>query len=275
MRRRTTIVAACSIALLAGGGTALVLAGGAASAATTFGVAPYVDLSANSSAMLDSAITQAGLKSYTAAFIIGSGCTPIWGDSQDINSSTANAKIAKAQSEGAQTIIAFGGAAGAELAQSCTDTGALTRAYQSVINKYHVNHLDFDVEGAAIADPGSINRRFQAIKTLEANNSGLVVSLTIPVLQSGPDGNGQAFLNAAHSNGVKVAIVNAMTMDYGGSVSHMGAAANSAAEGNLAAAQSAGLTPNLSGIGNTPTIRGNDPAGEAFTQTHAQSRLKI
>src|SRR5439155_7423995 len=116
MRRRTTIVAACSIALLAGGGTAFVLAGGAASAATTFGVAPYVDLSANSSGMLDSAVTQAGLKSYTAAFVIGSGCTPIWGDSLDINSSTANAKIAKAESEGAQTIVSFGGAAGAELA---------------------------------------------------------------------------------------------------------------------------------------------------------------
>src|SRR3989440_4945516 len=230
MRRRTTILAACSAVLLGAGGAA-VLAAPAASAATTFGVAPYVDLSANSSAMLDSAITQAGLKSYTAAFIIGSGCTPIWGDSQDINSSTANAKIAKAQSEGAQTIIAFGGAAGAELAQSCTDTGALTRAYQSVINKYHVNHLDFDVEGAAIADPGSINRRYQAIKTLEANNSGLVVSLTIPVLPSGPDGNGSAFLQSARSNGARIDLVNAMTQDYGGPNNAMGHAAITAPRG--------------------------------------------
>src|SRR5207302_10077795 len=137
----------------------------------------------------------------------GSGCTPIWGDSLDINSSTTNAKIAKAESEGAKTIISFGGAGGTELAQSCTDPASLTAAYQSVIDKYHVDHLDFDVEGAAIADPGSINRRYQAIRTLESNNPGLVVSLTIPVLQSGPDGNGQHFLDAAHSNGERVTIV--------------------------------------------------------------------
>jgi len=207
MRRRTTIVAACSVALLAAGGTAFMLAANSASAATTFGVAPYVDLSANSSGMLDTAITQGGLKSYTAAFIIGSGCTPIWGDTLDINNSGANAKIARAQSEGAQTIISFGGAGGAELAQSCTNTASLTAAYQSVINKYHVTHLDFDVEGAAIADPGSINRRFQAIKTLEANNAGLNISVTIPVLQNGPDNNGTAFLRAAQTNGTSAGLI--------------------------------------------------------------------
>src|ERR1041385_5166889 len=204
MRRRTTVVALWSAAVLAVGGGALAVAGNSASAATGFGVAPYVDLSANSSGMLDSAITQAHLKAYTAAFIIGSGCTPIWGDTLDINNSGANAKIARAQSEGAQTIISFGGAGGVELAQSCTNTASLTSAYQSVINKYHVTHLDFDVEGAAIADTASINRRYQAIKTLEANNAGLVVSVTIPVLQSGPDGNGTAFLQAAKNNGTRI-----------------------------------------------------------------------
>jgi chitodextrinase len=271
MRRRTTVVAASAAALLVAGGAAAIFAAASASAATTYGVAPYVDLSANSSGMLDTAITQAGLKSYTAAFIIGSGCTPIWGDSLDINSSTANAKIAQAQSEGAKTIISFGGAGGVELAQSCTDTGALTSAYQSVINKYHVDHLDFDIEGAAIADPGSINRRFQAIKTLEANNAGLNVSVTIPVLQSGPDGNGTAFLQAAKTNGTRIDLVNIMTMDYGGAVSDMGAAAVSAARGTLTAAQ--GVWPGFSyaNLGITPMIGQNDQAGEIFTIANAQT----
>ena len=80
MRRRSAVVALWTTAVLAAGGGALAFATGSASAATGYGVAPYVDLSANSSGMLDSAITQAGLKAYTAAFIIGSGCTPIWGD---------------------------------------------------------------------------------------------------------------------------------------------------------------------------------------------------
>jgi chitinase len=271
MRKRTKILAATGAALLATSGAAIVLAAPFASAATAFGVAPYVDMSNNAESMLDSAIKSAGVRYYTAAFIIGSGCTPIWGDSQPISSSPTNAEIARAQSEGAQTIISFGGAAGAELAQTCTSTSSLTSAYQSVINKYHVNHLDFDIEGAAIADPGSITRRFQAIKALEAKNSGLVVSLTIPVLQSGPDGNGLAFLKAAHSNGVKVAIVNAMTMDYGGTVSNMEAAAESAAKGTLAAAKSAGLTSSFAGIGITPMIGRNDTPGETFTLANAKT----
>lgn len=45
-----------------------------------------------------------------------------------------------------------GGEAGIELAQSCTNLSQLTAAYQSVINTSHVTHIDFDIEGAAIAD---------------------------------------------------------------------------------------------------------------------------
>ena len=274
MRRRTTILAVSVAAVLGAAGTAVLLTSGAASAATGYGVAPYVDLSANSSAMLDNAI-QAGLKSYTAAFIIGSGCTPIWGDTLGINNSTANAKIARAEAAGAKTIIAFGGAAGSELAQSCTDPTALSNAYQSVIDKYHVDHLDFDVEGAAIADTGSVNRRFEAINTLERNNSGLVVSLTIPVTQTGPNANGTAFLQAAKTSGTRVDLVNIMTMDYGGPVADMGAAALSAAKGTLAVAQ--GLWPGFTyaSLGITPMIGQNDQAGEIFTAANAQSLVQF
>src|SRR5947209_11133549 len=111
MRRRTKILAAMGAALLGTFGTALVVTAESASAATAFGVAPYVDMSNNAETVLDDAIKSAGVRYYTAAFIIGSGCTPIWGDSQTINNSPTNAEIARAQSEGAQTIISFGGAA--------------------------------------------------------------------------------------------------------------------------------------------------------------------
>src|SRR3954449_11714674 len=197
MRKRRMIVGASLATLLAGAGLAALVTTGTANAATVYSVAPYVDLSAGSADMLDRAIASGGVNSYTAAFIIGSGCTPIWGDTLGIDNSTANARISRAQAAGAKTIISFGGAGGAELGQSCGDVNALTRAYQSVINKYHVDHLDFDIEGASIADPTSIDRRFQAIRNLENANSGLSVSLTIPVLENGPDGNGTNFLRSA------------------------------------------------------------------------------
>ena len=61
-------------------------------------------------------------------------------------------------------IISFGGASGTELALGCTTVSSLQAAYQSVLNKYRVNastpvRLDFDIEGGAVTDQASINRR--------------------------------------------------------------------------------------------------------------------
>src|SRR3954463_4555558 len=270
MRRRHVIVAASLATLLAGSGAAALLTSGSADAATVYSVAPYVDLSAGSADMLDRAIASGGVNSYTAAFIIGSGCTPIWGDTLGIDNSTANARIARAQAAGAKTIISFGGAGGAELGQSCTSQSSLQAAYQAVINKYKVDHLDFDIEGAAIADTGSINRRYQAIKGPESANPGLNVSVTIPVLENGPDANGSAFLRAAVTNGARIDLVNAMVMDYGHPVADMAGAAKTAAAGTLAAARSAGLNVSYANIGITPMIGNNDTPGDVVSLQNAR-----
>jgi chitinase len=220
--------------------------------------------------MLDRAIASGGVNSYTAAFVIGAGCTPIWGDTLGIDNSTVNPRIARAKAAGAQAIISFGGAGGVELGQSCTNTASLQAAYQSVINKYGVNHLDFDIEGAAIADTASINRRYQAIRGLESANPGLNVSVTIPVLENGPDGNGANFLRAAVTNGARIDVVNAMVMDYGHPVADMNAAARTAAAGTLSAARAAGMNVSYANIGITPMIGNNDSAGEVVSLQNAR-----
>ena len=79
-----------------------------------------------------------------------------------------------------------------------------------------MTHIDFDIEGAGIAYTAGNALRFQAINALEAANSGLVVSVTIPVLPSGLDANGQAFLAAAKTAGTRIDVINVMTMDYPG-----------------------------------------------------------
>jgi chitinase len=247
----------------------------AAPAATGFGVAPYVDMTNNQEPMLNAAISGAGLKAFTAAFVIGSGCTPIWGDTLPVtNDPTVNGEISQAQSAGAQAIVSFGGAGGVELAQSCTDTGSLTSAYQTVVNTLHVNHIDFDVEGAAIADTGSINRRFAAIKSLESANPGLVVSVTIPVLPNGPDGNGQSFLQAAKSDGARLDVINVMTMDYYGSWDsnpQMGSYATQAATATLNFARGLWPSDTYGNIGITPMIGQNDDAAEVFSENDAHT----
>jgi Fibronectin type III domain/Carbohydrate binding domain/Glycosyl hydrolases family 18 len=254
--------------------------GGGGGGGGSFAVAPYVDMTNNQEPMLDQAATQAGLKSFTAAFVIGSGCTPIWGDTLPVtNDPTVTGEITKAESEGATPIVSFGGEAGIELAQSCTNLSQLVAAYQSVINTLHVTHIDFDIEGAAIADTATNNRRFQAINQLEASNSGLVVSVTIPTFPTGPDNNGDSFLQAAKSNGTNISVINVMAMDYYSGFDNtgttMGSYAVQAAQNTLSFVRTIWPNDNYANIGVTPMIGQNDDPAEVFTEADAHTLVSF
>jgi hypothetical protein len=244
-----------------------------------FAVAPYVDMTNSQEGMLDQA-AQAGLKAFTAAFVTGSGCTPVWGDTLPVtNDPAVTGEITRAQSEGATPIVSFGGEAGTELASSCPNLGQLTAAYQSVINTLHVTRIDFVIEGAAVAATATNSLRFQAIKALEAANPGLVVSLTIPVLPSGPNSNGQAFLQLAHADGVNISVVNVMAMDYGAAVdgggANMGSDAIQAAQGTLSFLRTVFPGATFSMVGVTPMIGQNDDSAEVFSQADARTLVSF
>ncbi len=254
--------------------------GGGGGSPGSFAVAPYADMTNNQEPMLNEAATQAGLKAFSAAFVIGSGCTPIWGDTLPVTSDpTVTGEITTAEADGAQPIVSFGGEAGTELAVSCTNLSQLTAAYQSVINTLHVTHIDFDIEGAEIAYTANNATRFQAINALEAANPGLVVSVTIPVLPSGPDANGQAFLAAAKAAGTRIDVINAMAMDYYGSYDTGGAAmgtdAVDAAQATLAYARTLWPSMTYANIGVTPMIGQNDDPAEVFTEADAQTLVSF
>jgi hypothetical protein len=254
--------------------------GGGGGSPGSYAVAPYADMTNNQEPMLNQAASQAGLKAFTAAFVIGSGCTPIWGDTLPVtNDPTVTSEISTAEADGAQPIVSFGGESGSELAASCSSLSQLTAAYQSVISTLHVTHIDFDIEGAEIAYTADNALRFQAISALEAANPGLVVSVTIPVLPSGPDNNGQAFLAAAKSAGTRIDLINVMTMDYYGSYDTGGAAmgtdAVDAAQATLAYAQTLWPAMTYANIGVTPMIGQNDDPAEVFTEADAQTLVSF
>lgn len=254
--------------------------GGGGSGSGSYAVAPYADMTNNQEGMLNSAATSAGLKAFSAAFVTGSGCTPIWGDTLPVsNDPTVTGEITTAEGHGAQPIVSFGGASGIELAQSCTSLSQLTTAYQSVIAALHVSHIDFDIEGAAIAYTANNNTRFQAINALEAANPGLVVSVTIPVNPTGPDNNGQAFLAAAQANGTRIDIINGMAMDYYGSFdtggAQMGTYAVDAAQATLSYAKTLWPSMTYANIGVTPMIGQNDDAAEVFTEADAHTLVSF
>ena len=267
---------ACSLALATVGAVvALAPASSAAvspAASSVYSVAPYADLSNSQEGLLDTAITGHQLKAYTAAFVLGEGCTQIWGDTLPIGAdSFTDPEIARAKSEGASVIISSGGASGEALAWTCSNQSSIDAGYQAIINDYGVNQLDFDIEGAAIADTGAAARQMQAMKDLKASNPGLQFSMTLPVLTSGLTGDGVNILQAAKNAGIKIDVVNIMAMDYyAGAGTEMGQGAVSAAQATLAQMKSVDSSYTYANLGITPMIGQNDD-GSTFTLADAQT----
>ena len=268
-RRRTAAAAFATLALTTGG--LLATAAGAHAASGSLYVAPYVDMSDGQENLLNTALTSEGLHAYTAAFATGEGCSDIWGDTLPIgNDPTIGGEISSAKAAGASVIVSSGGSAGEPISFTCTNQPAIDAAYQAIINDYGTDYLDFDIEGAAIADTTGIDQTFQAMKDLKASNPGLVWSVTVPVLPSGLDNYGTALLQDAQNMGVTIPIVNVMAMDYYQGDIEMGNAAISAAENTLSQMKAVNGSYTYANVGITPMIGVNDD-GSTFTLADASS----
>jgi chitinase len=265
------IAAGSSVLLAAAGLMATSILSAAPASASVGQVAPYVDMSNSQEGVLNTAISSHGLRSFTAAFAIGEGCSDIWGDTLPIgNDPTIGAEISSAKAAGASVIVSSGGSAGEPISFTCTTQSTIDAAYQAIISDYGTNQLDFDIEGAAIANTAGIDRTFQAMKDLKASNPSLVWSVTVPVLPSGLDNYGTALLQDAQSMGVTIPIVNVMAMDYYQGDIEMGTAAISAAENTLNQMRAVNGSYSYANVGITPMIGINDD-GSTFTLADAST----
>ncbi|GCF11135.1 hypothetical protein [Dictyobacter arantiisoli] len=209
--------------------------------------APYIDISADTGGKtLTQLVQESGVKYFTLSFIeAANGCTPEWGganvtldnDNNPQNgtaviANTVKQQIADLQNAGGNVVISFGGESAdntqnGELGQACTDATSLEQAYQSVVDHYNIDHIDFDIEGKVSTDLLANARRDQAIKQLvqiEKNKGiNLSVSFTVPVVKEGlvNDSNssypsdGLDVVQSAISDQVPVNVFNIMTMYYG------------------------------------------------------------
>lgn len=231
---------------------------------------PAADLAPNYLSQLSEA---SGVHYFTLAFIIGNmdgSCQATWGGRTPVAQETAlRATIDDLRSHGGDVLISFGGEAGKELAIGCTTPEALAAQYQAVIDKYKVTVLDMDIEGTAIKDPVSVDRRNAALAAVQAANPGIQVSYTLPVNPNGLAPSGVALLNNAMTRGVRIGVVNLMTMDYGGSADplRMGPYAITAVNGAIAQMLDNGIRARL---GIIPMIGSNDVKPEVFTLDDAK-----
>jgi chitinase len=235
-------------------------------------VAPYLDMGAYTPANLYRAISKAGLRHFSAGFVIGHGCTPTWDDHVAVaTDKPVNRVITKAESLGAQPVISFGGQGGKDLARSCHDPQALLSAYEAVVNRYRPAAVDFDIEGDPVLNsPATIKARFVAIRQLEALFPKLVVSLTVAVEPHGLDSQGLELMRRAKANHARIDLVNIMAMDYGGGARNMGDAAVSAAKATLVQLRKIWPGWTYSKLGITPMLGINDNQNETFTVANAK-----
>ena len=188
------------------------------------------------------------------------------------------AQIGALRAIGGDVRISFGGQAGSELAITCTSAAQLEAAYQQVISAYDVNKIDFDVEGAAVDNTAANARRDQALAALQAQDPGLQVSFTLPVLPSGLTSDGDAVLTGAVAAGVKISAVNVMAMDYGdgaapnpsGQMGTFAIDAATATDAQVASAMGISDDAAWSKVAVTPMIGVNDTSDEIFTVANAQ-----
>jgi len=241
---------------------------------------PYVDTTLFPAFNLSTARSESGVKSFNLAFVVANGaCNPSWGGVDSLSGNAVASQISAFKAAGGDVRVSFGGASGTELAQSCTSASTLQAAYQKVIDTLGVKKLDFDVEGAAVADTASINRRNQALAALEKADSGLQISYTLPVLPTGLTSDGVAVLTSAKTNGVNVDAVNIMAMDYGDGAApnpsgKMAAFAEQAASSTQSQVKSVwGLSDSAAWakVAVTPMIGVNDTSDEIFTVSDASA----
>ncbi len=236
-------------------------------------VAPYVDMGLLSNGgSLQQLSAAGGIKSFTLAFVTAVGCKASWFNAFDPRTAAFKDQIDAIRKQGGDVKISFGGATGQELAQACTDVNALQAEYQAVVSAYNLKFIDLDIEGAAVADPASVNRRSAALAALQKRNPGLKVSLTLPVLPEGLTQDGVNVVKSAKNAGVNLDLVNIMAMDYGRAGQDYGDLAIQAAKSTQAQLKQALGVSDAEAfrmIGVTPMLGVNDDQGK-FLQSDAR-----
>ena len=247
--------------------------------------APYIDMLQYPTPSLAGLAASTGQKYFSMAFIAaGKGCQASWGGSYTMAQNFEVNDIAALRAQGGDVIVSFGGADGTELALACSTVAALQAQYQAVIDKYNLTRIDFDVEGSALDNTTSIDRRNKAIAALQAAaataGNTLLVQYTLPVLPTGLTSQGLNLLQNAVTNGVQIGMVNVMTMDYGSyyDPNQMGAYAVQAMNATISqvvalygAAKTNAQVRAMIGV--TPEIGLNDVTPEVFTLSDASTIL--
>lgn len=156
-----------------------------------------------------------GVKNFHLAFITDSGnCQSAWGGLTmfTVESKWASQFMDNLRNHGIGYIISFGGANGIDISHNCSQQ-QLTNVYQQVVDTYHPQGLDFDIENGSVNDD-DINKIMLSLKQIQSLHPDLRISFTLPVLPEGLNYQGEQIITKAKNSQLRFT-VNIMAMDYG------------------------------------------------------------
>lgn len=228
--------------------------------------APYWDTSSESTKWQD-----CPAKYIMLGFVLSSDSspgTPVWNQGDPLSSKLP--LINRMRQAGKDVIVSFGGSTGKELATQTKDVDKLAAAYISVIDQLDLAWIDVDIEESTANDADATDRRNQALAKVQKARPHVTLSYTIGVMPDGLPSREQDLLKNAKDRGVRVDVVNIMTMDYSESHAKMeqGKLGVSAAVNTYKFMQSNGF--GSSKLGLTPMI-GVDDMRAVFDQAAAKT----
>ncbi len=183
-------------------------------------VAPYIDVTSKPEVYFESEADSL-LKNVVIGSIVSSPLDsrkPTWGSYYDLDAAARaldlDRRLVRFREEGGTAIISFGGNTTNEMASVNSSVEDLAAAYQSVISRYELETLDFDLNQAVLADVAATERRVSALQILQRDNPNIQVWLSLPVSVEGLTASGITMVESVLGAGVELAGVNVKAMDY-------------------------------------------------------------
>lgn len=238
--------------------------------ANAYEIAPYFH--AWSTGTLTQAKNAAGLDSATLAFAVTRGSCAL---DQDLLNKLPDARTYAGA--GGKLIISFGGQNGVYAEIACKDDNQLFNLLDKLIVDSGTRRIDWDIEGHQLLNVEGTARRTRVLVRLQAKYPDLYTSFTLPGWLLGVDANSMNLLRTSIAAGVRISMVNVMTMSFG----HDPMVPSSLAQASImtfraSASQLMGLYPNKTQaqvhamMGMTPMIGKNDD-GTVFTLDDART----
>src|SRR5471030_225391 len=207
--------------------------------AWTFSCAPFIDYTAWPTPQCSVYGQDTNIRSYVLGFLTAgqtdNGIKPCWGGLASVTDSQTETlhdgdatvsdygkdDISAFRTMGGDIAISFGGAAGTLIEAEISDIPMLVSLYQGVIDNYQLTHIDFDFEGEVLQESDIMQRHTCAIVQVQMSNPALQLSYTLPVdgqtdpASQGLTSFGVAFIKMLADAGLRPALINGMTMDFG------------------------------------------------------------